>query len=200
MEHAKTFIEFIPSLNEAKLFEKEWKETQNYQNYKLLCDIFLKKEATSFTEKCLSIGAIYGGIGSQSFKTIIETYSNIPQLHERIMQGDHSVVDELQDVGGSNLCILSRMFCHHNNPGAYFGFSKKIFLVMQALVKKEKLTWLKIDKSCYEKYEIFDRAMKNIIVRYELTSLTNTQIDILFESAYDMYANEIDVILKESKQ
>lgn len=182
-------IKQILSKSKFPLYEKEWKETDDYQNYLFLNNLFFNKD-TSLTERCLAIAAIYGGVQHITIPAIIKHFSKIDNLHNRLIQGDKTLVNEMSRINGINLYVFSRMFCHHSNPGAFFGYSSKVSNALVMINDIDSFYGENLRVNNFEPYEVFDCAMKRFVVHYGLEELNKTQLDILLKKINDIVSEK----------
>lgn len=151
MEHAKKFSEFVPSVEEALLYKREWMHSDDgdYGRYRDLLDLFSNRAAIK--EQCYQIYQTYAsrqkvGLRDKAAK-YLETH---PDILVRLTKGDISVVGELKGFAGGNQYVFATMYCHHFNPEAYYAFSKPICNCLVRLNQLDEFSYP------FEEHDLYD--------------------------------------------
>lgn len=186
MAHAPTFNEFIPSVEEALLYKREWMLSNDgdYDRYITLSNVFSNR--TAFKEQCYQIYHTYAprqdaGLRDMSAK-YLETH---PDILARLDKGDISAVDELKRFAGGNQYVFATMYCHHFNSKAYYAFSNPICNCLVRLNQLDEFCYLFEERNLYD-YQYFHNIMTQFVKYYHLESLTHLELDIMLRKASEL--------------
>ncbi len=187
MEHAKKFSEFIPSVEEALLYKREWRldggtDYEHYQNLQVLFANSADTQATLIAQ-CEEIYRSYDRHHIGNVQQVVDGIAHIKDFYNRVKQGDIGVVMQLRRSGGY---VFSVMFCHHSNPESYFGCTSP---VREVLVKLNELdSFYKSDFMAdnLTDYPFFHNIMTQFVKYYHLESLTHLELDIMLRKASEL--------------
>lgn len=184
MEHAKKFSEFIPSVEEALLYKREWRLQggQYFNHYQRLKVLFENPAKTqdALVAQCEEIYRSYDRRNFGRVQQAINGIADIQDFTSRVNKGDIDVVMQLRPSGGY---VFSVMFCHHSNPEGYFGCTRP---VREALVKLNKMDCFYPNDFIEDDltdYPYFHNIMTHFVEYYHLESLTHLELDIMLRQA-----------------
>ena len=187
MSHAQIIEEFIPSVEEALLYMREWMQPNNriHQNYLRINEVF-EANTTDYLSQCEILSSCYreclaGVSRMDAVNRILAVDSNL----SRIKQGDITVVDDIKVINGRRMYVFATMFCHHHNPNAYYAYSS---IVGNMLIRLNRLDhfYNSFDSEYLKLYPQFHSVMDNFVRYYHLESLTNLQIDVMLNGANNL--------------
>lgn len=197
MAHAQNFKDFIPTVAEALLYEREWKRPERieYQRYNHLTNIFSDTNSTTL-QKCELIAKTYTeclrGVSIQDAAFHIDS---IKGFANRMKSGDIALVDEIKRINDTkrNMYVFATMYCNHSNPEKFWGYSKQIGIILMNLNAYDKFCLDKMDWETLRTYSKYTEIMNCFVSYYHLQQLTTTQIDIMLRDAYTRYKDELNI-------
>lgn len=195
MAHAPTFNEFIPSLEEALLYSREWKrpEREDHNRYLNLTRLFQHSHYNreALIQRCTAIANVYpNSLAGVSRTDAADKIMEVDLDGSRIENGDITVVDAIVDKI-HELChqqkyMFATMFCNHSNPSKYYGYNHEVGSVLVELNRRDQF-YIQFDDNYLRRYVQFYNIMQSFVEYYHLEKLTTTQIDVMLKNAYVYY-------------
>lgn len=183
MEHAKTIKEFIPSVEEALLFKREWIATKtDYASYKELSSAFVNKTLTKeiLSKQCNLIYRTYNQRAAIKKRLLSAEYlMSIDNLEGRLLGGDLSLPDEIVRGNSGNQFVFAVMFCHHSNPSAFYGCTGNSIHTIIELNKHDRFWNMELHEMELKKYALFHSVMDSFVNYYHLEKLSHIELDIM---------------------
>lgn len=187
MEHAKKISEFIPSVEEALLYKREWrlKGGQDFNHYQRLKVLFENPANTqdALIAQCEEIYRSYDCYHIGNVQQTVDRIAQIQNFNNRVKQGDIGVVMQLQPSSGY---VFSVMFCHHSNPEGYFGCTSPVREVLVKLNELDSFYKSDFEASDLTDYPYFHNIMTHFVKYYHLESLTHLELDIMLRKANEL--------------
>lgn len=188
MEHAKKFSEFIPSVEEALLYKREWRLNGgiDYNHYQNLQVLFANPADTQDTliAQCKEIYRSYDHRNIGRVQQAINGIADIQDFISRVNKGDIDVVMQLRPSGGY---VFSVMFCHHSNPDGYYGCTGPVREVLVKLNELDSFCKSNFVADDLTDYPFFHNTMTHFVRYYHLESLTHLELDIMLREANKLH-------------
>jgi hypothetical protein len=187
MEHANKLSEFIPSVEEALLYKREWRLQggQDFDHYQRLKVLFENPADTQdvLIAQCEEIYRSYDPRNIGRVQQAIDGIAHIQDFINRARQGDIDIVMQLRPFGGY---VFSVMFCHHSNTESYFGCTSPVRETLVNLNKFDCFYPGGFTETALTDYLCFHNIMTQFVKYYHLESLTHLELDIMLRKASEL--------------
>lgn len=184
MPHALVFADFIPSVEAAKRYYREWRNGNepDRENYQVIAPLFTTTP-TDRAAQCNRLRISYHCLRQTSDADAVSHLGTILDLEKRLADGDPAVVNEVAQMNGINEYVFATMFCHHSNPTAYYGYSRPVGKCLMRLNILDGFCNITIDDANLRNYFSFVDIMQSLVAFYHLDGLTKQEIDIMLKKA-----------------
>ncbi len=188
MKHPKTLNEFIPSVEQAKLYTREWRNGNgaDRQHYLNLETLFSVHPAADRLSQCHELHAAYKCLMLVNHADAANHLATIPNLELRLKNGDPALVKEVSSINGQYQYVFATMFCHHSNPIAYYGFSNPIGEYLKRLNALDGFYGGAINDNALRNYSEYVEIMHSLEKFYHLECLSKLEIDIMLRKASEL--------------
>lgn len=181
------------SMKDMKKYITVWQnEMSGYvENESVLEELFVKNSATKTNTdlhtvmvKCAVLDNFYSTyITGPNFSTLAKGIISIKDIDKRIAEGDHSLVEEIANVGHSfsspkTLYSFATKFCSHHNPKAFPIFDSIVAGLLSKVLKDDS----SLAQCSRKDMRIYDRYVSSIdsVIEKYLQGATYKQFDRYF--------------------
>lgn len=188
MAHATTFETFIPSVEEALFYKREWlrSETTDRTNYDELSSAFStnSENEDAFTRQCELIYRAYNQRAKIERRILSANYlMSISNLKERIFNGDLTLPDEIIKGNDGEQFVFAVMFCHHSNPTVYYACTGNTRHIIVELNKFDCFWNQELKEQDLKNYVLFHSVMNSFVKYYHIETLSHLELDIMLRNA-----------------
>lgn len=189
-QHAKKFKDFNPSSIECKYYWQQWMTLDRYRDAEeALARLFRSRRDKEYLDrsdlliKCSTLNDFYS-TSIFSVYYVVEHYSKVKSLGNRLSIGDLSLVEELRNVPVSDDRKVTRdfysfatKFCAHHNPEAFPIYDSYVDKMLRELRNRDKI--LKFHNDDLKHYDYFRDVICQLRMAYGIEGLSFRQVDIM---------------------
>lgn len=189
-KHVTKFKTFKPSQEEAEYYWQQWMTLDRYRAAEeALARLFRPRKDKEYLDrsdlliKCSTLNDFYS-TSIFSVYRVVEHYSKIKGLGQRMADGDLSLVEELRYVPVSDdgketrdFYSFATKFCAHHNAEAYPIYDSYVDKMLRELRNRDKKLTFSNDN--LKHYDSFRSIICQMRMSYGIEKLSFRQVDIM---------------------
>ena len=177
----QTLNGFIPSVELAREYRKEWENPSNpdYQRYQKITRLFTRSNS-ALIDRCDIIYMAYDHFHRQRAAAAVSCIAGIKDFTQRAQNGDLSLIGEMRSYCGN---VFSVMFCHHSCTEKYIGFTNPVREMLVRLNNRDHFYNNAFPTAELQDYPTFHVVMQQLIFHYHLNNVSNLELDIMLRQA-----------------